>query len=559
MPSPSLMEAAHASKAWPFEEARKLIARLERAPKSEVVFETGYGPSGLPHLGTFGEVARTSMVRHAFRTLTGDSVPTRLIAFSDDMDALRKVPDNVPNRELIAANLGKPLTRVPDPFGRYESFAAHNNAMLRSFLDQFGFDYEFMSATEAYRSGRFDFALIAMLARFDEVQAIMLPSLREERAATYSPFLPIHPLTGVVMQAPVLGHDAKAGTIRWRDPDTNTVFETPVTGGHCKLQWKPDWAMRWYALGVDYEMAGKDLIDSVKLSSRIVRVLGGEAPAGFNYELFLDENGQKISKSKGNGLTIDQWLTYASPESLSLFMFQRPTAAKRLYFDVIPRTVDDYLGFLDAYPRQEWKERLGNPVWHIHSGAPPEPEALVHDGEAQTGVSFAMLLNLAAVANSDSPAVLWGFLRRYAPSASPENHPRLDSLVRYAVAYFRDFVAPKKRYREADAVERDALLQVSARLSRMPANATAEEIQHALYDIARPIPRYQDLYAKGATPERPGVSNDFFNMVYAVLLGEERGPRLGSFIALYGLEETRALIDKALAGELVRQGAAKGR
>jgi lysyl-tRNA synthetase, class I len=553
----SLREAAAVSKAWPFEEARKLIERFERSKKSEAVFETGYGPSGLPHIGTFGEVARTTMVRNAFRLLTDDAVKTRLIAFSDDMDGLRKTPDNIPNREVVERHLGKPLTQVPDPFGEYDSFAAHNNARLRSFLDQFGFDYEFMSATEAYASGRFDAALMRMLERFDEVQAIMLPSLREERAATYSPFLPIHPQTGVVMQAPVLGHDAKAGTIRWRDPETDEIFETPVTGGKCKLQWKPDWAMRWYALGVDYEMAGKDLIDSVKLSSRIVRVLGAEPPAGFNYELFLDENGQKISKSKGNGLTIEQWLTYASPKSLSLFMFQRPTAAKRLYFDVIPRTVDDYLSFLEAYPRQEWKERLGNPVWHIHSGAPPEPEALVHDGEAQASVSFATLLNLAAVANSDSPALLWGFLRRYAPSASPENHPRLDSLVRYAAAYFRDFVAPKKRYREADAVERDALLKVSARLAEMPANATAEEIQHALYDIARPIPRYQDLHAKGATPERPGVSNDFFNMVYAILLGEERGPRLGSFIALYGLGETRALIEKALAGELFRQGVAK--
>jgi len=547
----SSRDAADASKAWPFEEARKVIERLKRAPKDEVIFETGYGPSGLPHIGTFGEVARTTMVRHAFRILTDDKVKTRLIAFSDDMDGLRKIPDNIPNREIVAPHLGKPLTRVPDPFGEYDSFAAHNNAMLRRFLDRFGFDYEFLSSTETYKSGRFDAALLRTLERFEEVQTIMLPSLREERAATYSPFLPVHPRTGIVMQVPVLGHDAKAGTIRWSDPETGEEFETPVTGGKCKLQWKPDWAMRWHALGVDYEMAGKDLIDSVKLSSRICKALGSEPPAGFNYELFLDENGQKISKSKGNGLTIEEWLTYASPESLSLFMFQKPTAAKRLYFDVIPRTVDDYLGFLGAYPRQEWKERLGNPAWHVHSGAPPEPETLAHEG-GQTPVSFAMLLNLATVANSDSPAVLWGFLRRYAPSASPENHPRLDSLVRYAIAYFRDFVAPKKRYHAPDEVERDALAQVSSKLADMPAGASAEDIQHALYDVARPIPRYQDMKAKGATPERPGVSNDFFNMVYRVLLGEERGPRLGSFIALYGIAETRALIERALAGELVK-------
>jgi lysyl-tRNA synthetase class 1 len=547
----ALSEAAEVSKAWPFEEARKLIARVRRTGQRRALFETGYGPSGLPHIGTFGEVARTTMVRHAFRALAGDAIDTRLIVFSDDMDGLRKTPDNIPNRAMVEKHLGKPLSEVPDPFGQYDSFAAHNNARLRRFLDRFGFDYEFASSSEYYKSGRFDAALLHMLRRFEAVQAIMLPSLREERAATYSPFLPIHPRTRVVMQVPLDGFDVEAGTIRWRDPDTQEEFETPVTGGHCKLQWKPDWAMRWYALGVDYEMAGKDLIESVKLSSRIVRALGAEPPAGFTYELFLDEKGQKISKSRGNGLTVDQWLTYASPESLSLFMFQKPTAAKRLTFDVIPRTVDDYLGFLDAYPSQDWKERLGNPVWHVHSGAPPAPERLAHGAEAQTSPSFAMLLNLAAVANSDNPAVLWGFLRRYAPAATPRDYPRLDRLVHYAVAYFRDFVAPKKRYRLGDEVERAALAAVSAKLAALPARASAEEIQHALYDVARPIPRYQDFGAKGATPERPGVSNEFFNMIYAVLLGEARGPRLGSFIALYGIEETRALIAKALAGELV--------
>ena len=552
MSGEALRAAAVVSKAWPFEEARKLVARIERTGQREAVFETGYGPSGLPHLGTFGEVARTTMVRHAFRVLTEDAIKTRLIAFSDDMDGLRKTPENIPNRKMVQENLGKPLSEVPDPFGQYESFAAHNNARLRGFLDGFGFEYEFVSSTHYYKSGRFDAALLHMLRRFEAIQEIMLPSLREERAGTYSPFLPIHPRTRIVMQVPLTGYDADKGVIRWRDPQSGEDFETPVTGGHCKLQWKPDWAMRWYALKVDYEMAGKDLIDSVRLSSRIVRALGAEPPAGFNFELFLDDKGQKISKSKGNGLTADEWLTYASPESLALFMFQKPSAAKRLYFDVIPRTVDEYLGFLDAYPRQDWKERLGNPVWHIHSGAPPEPETLEHGSNGpRTTVTFAMLLNLAAVANSDNPAVLWGFLRRYAPSASPQTHPRLDRLVNYAVAYFRDFVAPKKRYRAADEVERAALESVAAKLATLPADAGPEEIQHALYDIARPIPRYQDLNAKNATPERPGVSNDFFNMLYAVLLGEERGPRLGSFIALYGIGETRELIAKALAGGLV--------
>jgi lysyl-tRNA synthetase class 1 len=551
MSTQTLAEAAATSKAWPFEEARKLIARLERSDRKEVIFETGYGPSGLPHLGTFGEVARTNMVRHAFHALTGGKVKTRLIAFSDDMDGLRKVPDNVPNHEMILPHLGKPLSQVPDPFGEYKSFAEHNNARLCAFLDQFEFDYEFMSSTKCYKSGLFDKALLRVLECFDQVQAIMLPSLREERAATYSPFLPIHPRTGVVMQAPVLERRLDMGTIRWRDPSTEEEFETPVTGGHCKLQWKPDWAMRWYALGVDYEMAGKDLIDSVKLSSRVARVLGAEPPAGFNYELFLDENGQKISKTKGNGLTIEQWLAYASPDTLASFMFQKPMAAKRLYFDVIPRTVDDYLGSLEAYPGQAWKERLGNPVWHVHGGTPPEPEFLTNDANGPATISFAMLLNLAAVSNDKNPSVLWGFLRRHYPKASPETHPGLDRLVRYAVAYFRDFVAPKKRYREADDVERSVLKEISSKLAQLPAGASADEIQHTLYDVARPIPRYQDHSAKGATAARPGVSNEFFNMIYAILLGESRGPRLGSFIAIYGPGETRKLIDKALANELV--------
>lgn len=550
--TPDLLDAARVSPAWPFEEAKKLVKRIEASGQKRVLFETGYGPSGLPHIGTFGEVARTSMVRRAFEVLTEGRIETRLIAFSDDMDGLRKVPDNIPNKELVAAHLGKPLTEVPDPFGTHDSFGAHNNARLRAFLDAYGFDYEFASATDYYRSGRFDAALKLMLARYDAVMKIMLPSFREERAATYSPFLPIHPKTRIVMQVPLEGYDAEAGTIDWADPDSGERFTTPVTGGHCKLQWKPDWAMRWFALGVDYEMAGKDLIDSVKLSGAIVRALGGQAPEGFNYELFLDEKGQKISKSKGNGLTIEEWLTYASPESLAQFMFQKPTAAKRLYFDVIPRAVDDYLNFLDAYPRQDWKQRLGNPVWHIHAGNPPPPETLEHAGEAKgTSVSFSMLLNLAAVANAEDPAVLWGFLRRYAPTASPENHPRLDRLVGYAVAYFSDFVKPAKIYRPADDVERQVLQKIDATLGALPAGATAEEIQASLYDVARAVPRYQDFAAKGATPERPGVSNDFFNALYEVLLGEKKGPRFGSFIALYGVPETRKLIADALAGAFV--------
>ena len=425
--------------------------------KDEIIFETGYGPSGLPHIGTFGEVARTTMVRHAFRVLTGDKVKTRLIAFSDDMDALRKVPDNVPNKEMLARHLGQPLTKVPDPFGTHPSFADHNNARLRAFLDQFGFDYEFMSSTACYTSGRFDAALLKVLQHFEAVMAIMLPSLREERAQSYSPFLPISPRTGAVLQVPVVAHDAKAGTITYEDPDTSEQVTTLVTGGRCKLQWKPDWAMRWVALGIDYEMAGKDLIDSVKLSSEICRALGGAPPEGFNYELFLDENGQKISKSKGNGLTIEEWLRYASPESLSLFMYREPKAAKRLYFDVIPRHVDEYLQFLDAYERQGSKERLA-----IRSGT-------FTAAPAEAGQSGA--IRDAAVAGHRfecrNAETLWGFIGRYRPGVTPQSHPHLAALVDYAIHYFRDFVLPAKKFREPGGAERAALTDLRDALSQL--------------------------------------------------------------------------------------------
>jgi lysyl-tRNA synthetase class 1 len=532
----SLREFAEQSNAWPFEEAKKIVARLKKRPKDEVIFETGYGPSGLPHIGTFGEVARTTMVRHAFRVLTDDKVKTRLIAFSDDMDGLRKVPDNIPNKKLIGEHLGKPLTQVPDPFGTYDSFAAHNNARLRAFLDQFGFDYEFLSATACYTSGRFDEALLKVLTRFDAVMAIMLPSLREERAETYSPFLPISPRTGIVLQVPVTAHNAEAGTITYEDPDTREQVTTLVTGGRCKLQWKPDWAMRWMALGVDYEMAGKDLIDSVKLSSEICRAFGGLPPEGFNYELFLDEHGQKISKSKGNGLTIDEWLRYASPESLSLFMYREPKSAKRLYFDVIPRHVDDYQQYLEAYERQDTKQRLGNPVWHIHAGNPPK---------ADNPITFAMLLPLVTASNAENAETLWGFIGRYRPGVTKKTHPHLEKLVDYAIHYYRDFVLPTKKFREPSEAERAALIDLRDALSQLPAAAPAEEIQNVVYEVGRREPFLDQK--KKAKDGKPGVSLDWFNMLYQVLLGQEKGPRFGSFVAAYGTQNTIDMIDGALA------------
>ena len=538
--SSELLAHAHVSKAWPFEEARKVLSRLKRIPKptGAIIFETGYGPSGLQHIGTFGEVARTTMVRHAFRVVTDDKIKTRLIAFSDDMDGLRKVPDNIPNKDMVAAHLGKPLTKVPDPFGTHASFGEHNNARLRAFLDHFAFEYEFLSSTECYLSGRFDAALLRMLAHFDKVMAIMLPSLREERAQTYSPFLPVSPRTGIVLQVPVTAHDAKAGTITYEDPDSKEQVTTLVTGGHCKLQWKPDWAMRWLALGVDYEMAGKDLIDSVRLSGEICRAIGGLPPEGFTYELFLDEKGQKISKSRGNGLTIDEWLRYASPESLSLFMYREPKAAKRLYFDVIPRNVDDYQQFLEGYERQDGRQKLSNPVWHIHSGRPPK---------AEIPVSFTMLLSLVTASNAENAETLWGFIGRYRPGVTRTSHPKLDALVQYAIHYFRDFVLRGKKFREPTQQERAALSDLRDALSQLPADAPAEKIQEVVYEVGRREP-FLDKTGKIKTKDgKPGVALDWFNMLYQVLLGQEKGPRFGSFVAAYGLQNTIDMIDGALA------------
>ena len=534
--APTLAALAQDARAWPFEEARKVVKRLEKAKAGDtgrtVLFETGYGPSGLPHIGTFGEVARTAMIRHAFEVLTEGRVQTRLVCFSDDLDGLRKVPDNVPNRDMLKAHIDKPLSAIPDPFSnKYPSFAAHNNARLRRFLDQFGFTYEFYSATECYRAGRLDTALLRMLEVYDQVMDIILPTLGPERRATYSPFLPISPTTGKVLQVPMIERNPKKGTVVYVDPDTGKKVESPVTGGHVKAQWKADWATRWTALGVDYEMCGKDLTDSVTLSSRICRALGGTPPENMIYELFLDQNGAKISKSKGNGLTIEEWLTYASPESLSLFMFQKPRAAKRLYFDVIPKAVDEYLAYLAAYPGEEPKAQLENPAWHIHTGHPPA---------AELPISFALLLNLVSVSNAEDKATLWGFLRKYAPGATPEQYPILDHLVGYALAYYRDFVKPEKTYRLPTDMERKALQELSDELGKAPQGTSAEDLQNIVYAVGK---------AHAFEPLRA-----WFAALYEVLLGQSQGPRFGGFVELYGVEQTRALIGKALAGELVGKG-----
>ena len=519
---------AEAARAWPFEEARKIVARIGgKVPaKGYVLFETGYGPSGLPHIGTFGEVVRTTMVRQAFQRLS--DVPTRLFCFSDDMDGLRKVPDNVPNKEMLAAHLGKPLTSVPDPFSNeYTSFGAANNARLRAFLDSFGFEYEFQSATDYYKGGKFDAMLLAMLKHYDEVQAIMLPTLGEERRATYSIFLPISPRTGRVLQVPLMKVDAAAGTIAYRDEDGSTV-ETPVTGGNVKLQWKADWAGRWFALDVDYEMYGKDLIPSAELSAKIVKVLGGRPPEGFNYELFLDHEGKKISKSKGNGLSVEEWLSYGTPESLAYYMHQAPRRAKRLHFDVIPRAVDEYLALIEKMPAEEAAKAVENPAWHIHNGQMPS--------NTSGGVSFAMLLNLASVANTEDKNVLWQYLNRYVPGATPESAPYLDRLLAGAVAYYQNFVKASKKFRLPSDKERAALADLADVLRKIPESESAEFIQNEVYETGKRHFAKEEL-------------RQWFKTLYEVLLGSEQGPRMGAFIKLYGRDNVVKLIDRALAGE----------
>ena len=522
----TLRDAAMKSKAWPFEEARAILKRYEKkAPeKGHVLFETGYGPSGLPHIGTFGEVARTTMIRRAFEVIS--DIPTRLICFSDDLDGMRKVPENVPQQEMLRQHMQKPLTSVPDPYGEYDSFGGHNNAMLRRFLDTFGFEYEFYSATEFYRSGQFDDTLRLATERYEKIMDIMLASLREERQQTYSCFLPIHPETGRVLYVPVKHVDKVNHTITFDDED-GREWVLPVTGGNVKLQWKPDFGARWAALGVDFEMYGKDHSTNTPIYDGICEVLGGRKPNHFTYELFLDEVGQKISKSKGNGLTIDDWLTYAASESLSYFMYQKPKTAKRLWWDVIPKAVDEYHQQLRAYPDQDLDAQVNNPVWHIHGGQPPASKMVV---------PFSMLLNLASVAGAKDAAGLWGYIRAYAPEASPETHPDLDAAAGYAVRYFADKIAPARSYRLPNDQERAAIADLRARLAGHEGSHDPEELQSIVYAVGK---------EHGFEPLR-----DWFKALYEVLLGASEGPRFGGFVALYGVPESIALMDRALAGEL---------
>ncbi|GAB5458635.1 MAG: lysine--tRNA ligase [Henriciella sp.] len=524
-----LQDLAQNAKAWPFEQARALLKRLRNMEKQgkpktgPVVFETGYGPSGLPHIGTFGEVVRTTMVKTAFETLVGNEFETKLICISDDMDGMRKVPPTVPNPESLEQYMQRPLTAVPDPFGTHDNYGQHMGARLCAFLDGFGFDYEFLSATTCYKDGTFDPFLLRSLEKFDEIMAVMLPTLGAERQVTYSPFLPISPTTGRVLYVPMKATDPKAGTITFQDED-GTDVTLPVTGGNTKLQWKPDFGMRWAALGVDFEMFGKDHQDNAPIYSKICRILGVQPPQQYVYELFLDENGQKISKTKGNGISVEDWLKYATPESLSLFQFQKPRVAKKLYFDVIPKAVDEYLTFLEKFPEEEPKRQVENPAWHIHGGNPPSETS---------PVSFALLLNLVSAANPESREQLWGFISRYAPEASPQSHPLLDRLAGYAMAYYRDFVEPTKAYRAPNEQERVAMADLAARLRTWDGPVDQGELQTLTFSVGKEH-AFENLRL-------------WFQALYEVLLGQSQGPRFGGFIALYGVSETAQMIEEALS------------
>jgi len=514
-------------KAWPFIEAKKIIDNFgglynfKKPEKKYILFETGYGPSGLPHIGTFGEVVRTTMVKNAFEVLV--DCETRLITFSDDMDGLRKIPDNVPNKDMLSEYIGKPLTSVPDPFEKYESFGHHNNAILCSFLDKFNFKYEFVSSTNKYQSGDFDKTLINILEKYEEVISIILPTLRRERKLTYSPFLPISPVNGVVLQVKVEEYRPKTNSIIFIDPSNNKKTEIEVTKGNCKLQWKVDWAMRWISLGVDYEMCGKDLIESFDLASKICRIMKKTPPKNLIYEMFLDEKGEKISKSVGNGISVDQWLRYASPESLSFFMYQKPKTAKKLFFDVIPKSVDEYSSFLSKYHQKEKDDEFNNPVWHIHNGKPPKFES---------EINFNSLMNLVSICNSTDKNVIWGFVKEYDNLLNSKDNPEFDNLIQFAINYYTDFIKPNKKYKKIDNENKAVFKDILDFLKKINAELSSEEIQTQIYEIGK---KHNFINLR-----------DYFKLVYQVLLGQEKGPRLGSFIKLYGIKKTCKLLEDAL-------------
>jgi len=507
---------------WPFVEIRKLLKDRKEliGLKKKIVFQTGYGPSGLPHIGTFGEVARTSMMINALNHIT--KIDSELITFSDDMDGLRKVPENIPNREVLQNNIGKPLTNIPDPFKKYSSFGEHNNEMLKNFLNKFNFKFNFKSSTENYKNGTFNNSLLRVAEKYDEIMNIILPTLRDERRKTYCPFLPICPESGKVLEIPLIEINKKNGTIVF--DNNGKKLETKITDGKCKLQWKVDWAMRWFTFDVDFEMYGKDLTESAILSNKVCRTLGKNPPNGFAYELFLDEKGEKISKSKGNGISIEQWLRYASPESLSLYMYPNPKRAKKLYSEVVPKTVDEYLALIEKYPNQKSSDKILNPVWHIHKGNPPKEKIVM---------PFSMLLNLVGSSNAETKKILWKFINKFHKDIKPQDHPILDKLTEYALNYFRDKVEPNKKFKKPNAEEKKALNNLIVKLKLIPESIGPEEIQTLVYTVGKESGYKTNL-------------RDWFKLIYEVLFGELDGPRMGFFISFFGVQDTIKLINEKI-------------
>jgi len=518
-------EIANQSNAWPFKEAQRLLKSINhKTPKKGyVLFETGYGPSGLPHIGTFGEVARTIFIKNAFNIIS--KIPSKLIAFSDDMDGLRKVPDNVPNQKMLSMHMDMPLSKIPDPFEKYNSFAEHNNEKLKSFLDKFNFEYEFKSSTESYLNGDFDETLLKILNNYNEIMEIILPTLGKERRNSYSPFLPICEETNKVLQVPIRNINLDNGTIEYTNNNNKTI-RTEVTSGKCKLQWKADWAMRWAALDVNYEMNGKDLTPSFDLSKNIVKKIGGKPPVNMVYELFLDQNGEKISKSKGNGLSIEEWLNYGTEESLALFMYQNPQRAKKLYFDVIPKNVDEYTKYVNNFFKEDMENKLKNPTWHIHNGNIPNNNL---------EISYSMILNLASVCNADSPDILWGFISKY--SKNDKLDPWMKNLINKSLNYYKDFVKPYKKYRKPNKNETLALESLIKRLSKLKNDSPEEVIQSEVYEVGKEF-QYTEL-------------REWFATLYETLLGQKQGPRMGTFISIYGCDKTIELIKMSINGKLV--------
>jgi len=509
-----------ATSSWPFVEARQLLKERQKIyeKKGKITLQTGYGPSGLPHIGTFAEVARTTMMVNAIKQII--NIPTEIITFSDDMDGLRKIPDNVPNKEILKENLHKPLTSVPDPFKKYKSFGEHNNEMLKNFLNEFHFNYNFISSTDTYKKGLFNDVLLLILEKYDQIKEIVLPTLGKERQKTYSPFLPICPQTGHVLEVPIVEIKKNEGKIIYQNGDKK--IETEVINGKCKLQWKVDWAMRWYAFDVDYEMYGKDLIESAILSSKICKILGKKSPNGFAYEMFLDEKGEKISKSKGNGITIEQWLKYASPQSLSLYMYQNPKRAKKLYADVVPKAVDEYLICIDKFDEQDDKQKILNPVWHVHNGNPPKEKSVM---------PFSVLLNLVGTSNATDKDVLWKFIKKNKKDIKVSDHPILDSLVRYALKYFEDIVKPNKKFKKPNEKEKKALKDLVKRLEACKNQMDPEAIQTIVYSVGKDNGYKENL-------------REWFKAIYEIIFGDQDGPRMGFFISFFGIKESIELINK---------------